>query len=122
MRIPNRFAIPLIVAVAVLAFGASSAFAAPSANWRVSGSALPSNLPPAGNGEFILHVQNIGDAASAGSPLTVVDRLPAGVRATRASSLEGEEIELVPGSWGPAGGECEITEAGRTVTCVYEGG
>jgi hypothetical protein len=57
---------------------------------------------------FLVEVENIGDEPSvAGSPVTVVDRLPAGIFATQAGG----------GQW-----ECVISSEGRTVTCTYQVG
>jgi hypothetical protein len=48
-----------------------------------------------------------------------VDQLPAGLVAVKASALESQELSFEPsGRWG----ECEISSAGRTVTCTYQAG
>jgi hypothetical protein len=109
--------LPVTVLV-MFGFGASSALAA-NPNWRVITQPVPKNMPPGGTGQFVISVEDIGDAPSDGAPVTVVDHLPAGMTATSAGTLQsGGEGELqIPGMWGEAGCEGVGTE---TVTCTYD--
>jgi hypothetical protein len=86
-----------------------SALASGVPAWRVTvEGGFPSNVPQGGSGTFLVGVENIGDAASAaGSPITVVDRLPAGIVATQAAGS----------FWG-----CTISPDKHTVTCTYQAG
>src|SRR5271167_4061318 len=99
----NRVSLASLLAlVAVLVFGTSSATAgAPTANWRVLSTAFPTDLPPGEVAWIELNVENIGDAATSGEPVTLVDHLPVGVKALRAGAMpeKGLGIES-PGSWG----------------------
>jgi len=114
----------LALATALLAFApwlcASSATAAAGApNWRLTAKAVPSDLPPGGQGQLQLEVENIGDGPTNGEPITVVDHLPPSVRALRAGALKGGEGTLeIPGPWG----ECAIAQGAgtSTVTCTYQ--
>jgi hypothetical protein len=88
-------------------FGGSALASGVSA-WRVTVEGFPSDVPEGGSGTFLVQVENIGDGASAaGSPITVVDRLPAGIVATQAGGS----------FWG-----CTISPDKHTVTCTYQAG
>jgi hypothetical protein len=85
-----------------------SALASGVPAWRMTVEGFPSDVPEGGSGTFLVQVENIGDGASAsGSPITVVDRLPAGIVATQASGS----------FWG-----CAISPDRHTVTCTYQAG
>jgi hypothetical protein len=62
-------------------------------------------------------VENTGDASTDGSPVTVTDRLPAGLTATAADGMEyfsgGGDVPL-PGNW-----DC-LGVGSSTVTCVND--
>jgi hypothetical protein len=116
----------LTISVVAVSLLVAPALAQAGPAWRITGEAVPSNVPPGGKGLLVLGLANVGDAPSAaGSPVTVVDRLPQGIVATKANALESQASTLDPsGLWG----ECAITEAGqaviagRTVTCTYQAG
>jgi hypothetical protein len=83
------------VALASIALG-GLAVAAPAADasmagWLVQSAAAPSYVPPGGESQITLTVENVGDApaSGAGTPVKVVDRLPAGVEATAISGIAG---------------------------------
>jgi uncharacterized repeat protein (TIGR01451 family) len=78
--------------------------------WEASSEAIPTNLPPGGTGEYVVHVRNVGTAPTDSSPVTVVDRLPAGVTATAAGGEIAESLGLSGEYW-----TCAITTA---VTCT----
>src|SRR5271165_4304705 len=95
---------------------------AASANWRLVVRPAPKNIAPGGEGQFQVRVENIGDAATSGAPVVVVDHLPAGLVATEAGALEEEETSLlVPGPWGegPGLGEHCAGIGTSTITCTY---
>jgi len=66
----------------------------------------------------VIHVENIGDAASNGEPVVVVDHLPPGLVATSAGALVENQNNLrIPGAWGETG--CAGIGTG-TITCTYD--
>ena len=77
---PFQKIVAVVVAfVAVLAFSAASACAT-EPWWHVNTVSAPASQP-GGESRLVLEVSNLGDAAVEGSsnPVTIVDRLPAGV-------------------------------------------
>ncbi len=66
--------------------------------WQIESEALPTNFSPGGNGEYLLHVRNIGRVPTNGTTVTVVDRLPTGVTATAAGDRLFEAEGVPPGS------------------------
>jgi hypothetical protein len=80
------------VAVALLALcHVSPAPAASSPWWHVNTSALPTDLPPGGEGKIVVTATNLGDAEVNGSsePVTIADKLPSGLTATAVSGRAG---------------------------------
>jgi hypothetical protein len=88
----------VVAAVALLLLGASSALAAGPA-WRVSSESSPTNLPPGGTGDIIVHVANVSTTTSDGSTVTVVDTLPTGVSALEAGEVADEEGHVGNSFW-----------------------
>jgi hypothetical protein len=93
-RVPRRFAFfatLLGFAAALLAASPPQVLAGPlydiHAHWA------DTNLPPGGEGLFIVEARNLGDAAG-GEDLSIVDQLPAGVtvKALRFRPVEGVEL------------------------------
>jgi uncharacterized repeat protein (TIGR01451 family) len=83
-----------VCVLSVLVFVAS-AQAQPGPAWRITAEAVPSDVPPMGKGLFQLLVENVGDVPSvAGSPVTVVDRLPEGMVAVQAGAFAGGSFSL----------------------------
>jgi hypothetical protein len=80
---PLLFA-PALVLV-VLAFSASPAFAN-EAWWHLSSGSVPTYLPPGGKGQIVVTADNLGDAAPNGD-VTIVDKLPKGLKATAINEL-----------------------------------
>jgi hypothetical protein len=82
----------LAAGLALSLAGAAPAFAeAPL--WRVTNEAVPSYLPPGGEGEIVVAVSNLGDATVNGAkaPVTITDTLPPGLKATALiGSIKGE--------------------------------
>jgi hypothetical protein len=81
--------------------------------WRVNATAAPTNLPPGGYGQVFVTASNLGDGEATGSasPITLTDRLPAGIVPVRVS-----------GGVGPLGslgsGECSL----ERVSCTFRSG
>jgi hypothetical protein len=84
--------------------------------WRITDSVVPTHVAPGGSGVIALRIENQGSESSPrGSPITVVDQLPASVVASRAGSLPREGTAIEPsGLWG----ECSISDEGHTVKCT----
>jgi len=102
----------LVVLAGALAFalgGAAPAFAqAPS--WLISSEVSPTYLPPGGEGQIIVVASNLGDAPANGTtnpPVTISDKLPAGLTATGITGETRGENET----------KCSLT----TLTCTYAG-
>jgi hypothetical protein len=55
--------------------------------WHINGETVPTNLPPAGQGEIMIVMSNLGDAPIDGSkePVTAAETLPPGLNATAIS-------------------------------------
>ncbi len=89
--------------------------------WHVNTSAIPTNLPPGGSGQIVVVANNVGDA-NATSPITISDRLPAGIEVTGAefyeSSFVGGEHSYGE-AFGIPGFLCTTTPT--EVTCTYPG-
>ncbi|MGA9286641.1 MAG: hypothetical protein WBV85_14490 [Solirubrobacteraceae bacterium] len=103
----SKVILAAVFATAALCVSASSALAATDApGWEVSQGTYPSPVAPGGKATILLHLYNIGGAASSGA-VTVADKLPAGLTAVEAgyNSL-GHEL------W-----KCTL---GSTVTCVSD--
>jgi uncharacterized repeat protein (TIGR01451 family) len=67
-------------ALIALSAPACASAAASSPRWTVTAFSEPTNIAPGGSGLYRVHVQNTGDAPSAGT-VTVSDTLPAGLKA-----------------------------------------
>ncbi len=83
MRIHRKCAAPLIALCLMIAVAAPALAETPGPGWEVNQGTYPSSLAPGGSGQVVLAVYNVGSEASSG-PVTVTDRLPAGVTATEA--------------------------------------
>lgn len=108
-------AVGLVLAGVVLSLsaGAAPTFAAPSPGWLVQSTAGPSYLPPGGEGTITVIAENVGDESvdGASTPVTVADKLPAGIEATEISSSVG--AFSIRGEMA-----CNVAE----VTCTWSGG
>jgi hypothetical protein len=109
----SRTRLVALLATAACLIGLASAAPASAAPaytiWANWGDTL---LPPGGNGEFTLHVRNVGSSKGSG-PMTVSDKLPLGVTIT---GFDGSEIE----GWDPAS-FCSGVGT-RTATCAISSG
>jgi hypothetical protein len=125
-----RLALLLSLALVVLLPVAGSARAS-SAWWGLSTTARPANLVPGKSATILARVANIGDAI-APAPITIVDRLPAGLTAKTVGFYSSSYFEPSSAGGFPEGERdlgprgifaslelCEITEAGRLVTCTW---
>lgn len=99
------------LAICVLTGATVSAQASVAAapGWEVTPMAFPSHLKPGSQGYILLEIYNVGGASSSG-PVTVTDRLPAGLVATEA----GYESNSHESMW-----NCSV---GGTVTCTSNAG
>src|SRR6185437_13970643 len=86
-RVMIPFAAGFAALLGVLAMGAPGAFAE-SPWWHLSSNSRPSTLPGGGEGTILLQALNVGDGTTSG-PITVIDRLPAGVAV--------QQVEVKPG-------------------------
>ncbi len=93
VKSPLAAAVGLVVALAAAMALAAPGMAAEGPVLEVTSESFPTNFAPGGTGSYVLHVRNVGTAATNGSTVTVVDRLPPGVEAT---SADGEFIETEP--------------------------
>ncbi len=83
----------LAVAVVTMSVAVASSVAADGPVWQAGSESFPTNFAPGGMGAYVVHVKNIGTAATDGSEVKVVDQLPPGVTAI---SADGELIEGEP--------------------------
>src|SRR6202035_1495122 len=94
----------IAVLFAVFAQGVSSAsawaVAGGGVGWELTGRTYPTNLAPGSQGSIMIDVFNVGAAESSGT-ITVTDRLPEGVTATKA----GEQKFTNPGKEPETGSE-----------------
>ena len=81
--------------------------------WQAISEPAPSYLPTGGEGEIIVGVSDLGDAPASGAstPVSITDRLPAGLRATAitGSVRNGVEVKCPAGSPPPS------------LTCTFAG-
>jgi hypothetical protein len=116
----------VLLAGFALVFGPASSAFANEPWWHVNTVSAPASQP-GGEGRVLLEVSNLGDAAVDGfvNPVTIVDRLPAGV--TVVTNDKGE-----PDVYGEGGGSFSVgisgvkeaihcSVAGQVVTCGYAG-
>jgi hypothetical protein len=110
-----RMALALVLAGVVAGVvGVAPAFAAGEAPWwHVLASTAPTDLPPGGTGKIVISASNLGDGEANGSsvPITVSDRLPAGIVPLGITSEAGPI-----GIYGS--GECSL----EAVSCTFTQG
>jgi hypothetical protein len=104
----------VVLLIVSLLVGAAPAFAEGEVPWwHVNATAAPTDLPPGEYGQIFVTAANLGDgeANGAGSPITLADKLPAGIVPVKVS-----------GGIGPLGlfgtGECSL----EAVSCTFHGG
>lgn len=90
----------IALAAVFLAVGVGSAFAQ-GPYWKLSSSAAPRNLPPGGEGEVVLLLNNFGASslvASEANRVKITDKLPPGITATSITGLDyGQDSECQTG-------------------------
>jgi hypothetical protein len=103
--------------------GSVASAGAASPWWHVNTISAPA-YAPGGEGRLVVEVSDLGDAMvnATKHSVTIVDRLPAGVAATRVYG-EGGGGSIGAGIGGGLSAAstlpCALTEAGQTVTCTY---
>jgi hypothetical protein len=112
-KILQRVVVSFVAFLTILSFGASVASAeARSPWWHVTSGARPSYLEPEGKGEIVATVANLGDTSSSGN-VTIADRLPAGLTATKITAV------VLEGSASPGNPVACVL---GTLTCTFVGG
>ncbi|HWX44383.1 MAG TPA: hypothetical protein VNY52_03565 [Solirubrobacteraceae bacterium] len=104
----------LVLGCGVAGVGAAPAFAEGEMPWwHVLASAAPTSLPPGGTAKILVAASNLGDGKANGSvvPITVSDRLPAGIAAIGIAGAAG-----TAGLYGS--GECSL----EAVSCTFRQG
>ena len=121
----------LLAATLASAIATSPALAAGSAGWlHLTSKAIPSNLAPGGEGTVSIAATNLGDADIEGSkahPITLTDKLPAGITATGVLPPCGDSPEPVctrhwPERKGIKYEPAECTVAASEVSCAFPEG
>jgi hypothetical protein len=123
-RVHTCILTPLIALLAILAFSVSSASAEITCSscqpwWHIESGSQPANIPPEGEGKITVTAADVGDAdvnGGTGSPVKIVDTLPAGLKATAiiAEADQGYGIGKSSGSVG----SCSTPPV---LTCEYAG-
>ena len=91
--------VAVLVVLVSLVFACSASAVTASPGWETGSRAMPTNLPPGGEGTIIVHVYNTGAGATNGT-VTVTDTLPPGLEAIKAGAMgtfgaiEREEVEF----------------------------
>ncbi len=109
------FAVMSLVALA----GSSSFASAASPWWHVSSGSLPSDLEPGSDGQIVVTVANLGDAAVDGkaTPVSITDKLPGGF-----SAVSIKAIAETVGSGGPDSTlACSPKPASEALHCTFDG-
>ncbi len=109
---PFTLALALTVGLIAALTGTAPALAS-TPFWQAISEPAPSYLPPGGEGEIIVGVSDLGDApvSGASTPVSITDRLPAGLSATAitGSVRNGVEVKCPAGSPPPS------------LTCTFAG-
>ena len=79
-----RLALAVLLSMTALTLAFTVQAHAEAPRWQATIEAVPTNLPPGGEGKIIVGVSNLGDAAVNGAktPVSITDKLPAGLTAT----------------------------------------
>ncbi len=121
VSILKRSALVAIAAIGLLVLVGAGEASAAEPWWHVNTISAPASSP-GGEDRLVVEVSNLGDAMVNGAeaPVTVVDRLPAGVTATQVyGEGGGGEVGQSIYDGGPASEPCSVL--GQTVTCTYAG-
>ncbi|HTA15819.1 MAG TPA: hypothetical protein VK781_13270 [Solirubrobacteraceae bacterium] len=108
----------IAAALAVVGVSAESASAEALAPWwGLTSGARPTSLTSGEQGQIVVTAQNLGDAPAQGetegkpTPVTIVDQLPPGLKATQIKGIAGQNA--VQGNRGPV--LCVL----KTLTCTF---
>jgi hypothetical protein len=114
----SRIVLASAVVLVVCVFGCVGEAGAAMPWWHVNTVSAPSSQP-GGEGVVLLEVSDLGDAAVNGfaDPVSIVEKLPEGVVATRAYPEGGGQFGVGIGKGVREFGHCSI--ASQTVTCTY---
>ena len=101
----------LVVVVSLLFAASASAADGLSPWWHISSGAVPTYLPPGGEGEIVVNLTDVGDAQAEGSvsPIVISDVLPAGLIAKEITGRTRNGNTGVPISCDLAELTCEDT-------------
>jgi hypothetical protein len=119
-RVKGALVVTTVSLLLLAVTGVAQASTAAMPVWQVSAGFAPTNLPPSGEGQIVVVATNLGDAeangASPNAPVSVVDKLPAGLEAITISGGVGPQ-----GFRGLlAGVSVECIKA--SLSCSYAGG
>jgi len=107
----KKSVVGIVAAVLLTALAATSPASAESSWWHLTSGSRPTNLKPEAKGEIVVTVANLGDAGTNGE-VSIVDQLPARLKAT---AIEGLAGAVGLNNAGPV--TCEVT----TLTCKFAG-
>jgi len=107
--IPSRMFLALLFSVCTLASITTAPALAETPVWRIASETLPTNLPPGGEGQLLVVLNNLGDAPIEGTKSSVMftDTLPSRLTAM---SISGQVKNHTPT-------ECTLA----TLTCTFKG-
>jgi len=119
--VPFRRVFLAVVFVVVFGVGCCGSAVAGVPWWHVNTVSAPASHAGS-DSRLVLEVGNLGDAAVNGavSPVTVTDRLPAGVTATHVYGEGGGSANVGVGN-AVEFTNCKIESSGSTVSCLYDG-
>ncbi len=111
--VPRLLLFGLLVAgmASILLLMSASPARAASPWWRVASSAVPTNLPPGGEGEIVASALNVGDADAGGEEVTISDQLPPGlsIQSVHFYAASFEKLDLA----------AFCTTTGNSVRCKF---
>ena len=109
-RVFGRVLLGVLVCVVVWLFGCCGVVFAGVAGWLVSSEAVPTAVAAGGEVLLVVHVANVGGAATDGSGVVVTDTLPAGMEAVAAGEMDTPEGAIGSSRW--------LCKGVTVVTCV----
>ena len=116
----RRLAAASIGAAAMLLLLAAPAFAAEATKpwWHLASGTRPAVLAPEAKGEVFLTAANLGDAPTDGTPVTIEDVLPAGLKALSVKAIPGSKLTEIGTVTCPT---AKKLKEGAPLRCVFEG-
>ncbi len=106
------FILPVICALCLLASAGASAAESKGPVWKVLAVANPTHLKPGdkvGNEAIVVTATNIGGGSTNGSPITISDSLPAGLKAAEIVGVDTYNLPVAINSGNEDGGESGVT-------------